>query len=186
MTEDCRARRRALVQGLALLPLALAVPAARAARGRPRTLQFYHTHTSERLSVTYFEDGRYVPDALSAIDHLLRDFRTEQVHAIDPRLLDQLFALTQRCDGRRYEVISGYRSPKTNAMLRHTTRGVAAHSLHLDGRAIDVRLEGCDTSTLHRAALAMARGGVGFYPRSNFVHLDTGRFRTWGGAGPRG
>lgn len=182
MFEDHRARRRALVQGLAMLPLALAAPLARAAHARPRTLRFYHTHTSERLTVTYFDDGRYVPAALGAVNHLLRDFRTEKVHVIDPSLLDQLFALNQSCDGRRFEVISGYRSPKTNAMLRHTTKGVAAHSLHLKGRAIDVRLEGCDTARLHRAALAMARGGVGFYPRSDFVHLDTGRFRTWGAA----
>jgi len=182
MTENHRARRRALVQGLAILPLALMTPVARAARSQPRTLHFYHTHTSERLTVTYFDDGRYVPPALAAVDHLLRDFRTEKVHAIDPRLLDQLFALTQCCGGRTFEVISGYRSPMTNAMLRHTTQGVAKHSLHLEGRAIDVRLEGYETACLRRAALAMGRGGVGFYPGSDFVHLDTGRFRTWGQA----
>ena len=109
-----------------------------------------------------------------------------QAQVIDPKLLDLLNPRHHRLGSNApFEVISGYRSPKTNAMLRHTTRGVAAHSLHLDGRAIDVRLEGCDTSTLHRAALAMARGGVGFYPHSDFVHLDTGRFRTWG-ATPRG
>ena len=184
MTGDHRAniRRRALAKGLGLLPLALAMSPARALVPGPRSLSFYHTHTGERLTVAYCESGRYVPDALRAIDHLLRDFRSEKTHAIDRRLLDQLFALATCCGGRTFEVISGYRSPQTNAMLRQTTAGVAAHSLHLDGRAIDVRLEGFDTAKLHRAALAMARGGVGFYPQSDFVHLDTGRFRTWGAA----
>ncbi|MGE5130360.1 MAG: YcbK family protein [Sphingomonadaceae bacterium] len=175
------ARRRALAKGLGLLPLVAAAPA-HAARRAPRTVSFYHTHTGERLTATYYERGGYVPDALQAVNWLLRDFRTETVHVIDPRLLDQLYALNACCGGRSFEVISGYRSPQTNAMLRKTSSGVASHSLHIDGRAIDVRLEGCDTERLHRAALAMARGGVGFYPRSDFVHLDTGRFRTWGAA----
>ena len=175
------ARRRALAKGMGLLPLVAAAPV-RAARPAPRTLSFYHTHTGERLTATYYERGGYVPDALQAVNRLLRDFRTETVHVIDPHLLDQLYALNACCGGRSFEVISGYRSPQTNAMLRKTSSGVAAHSLHIDGRAIDVRLEGCDTERLHRAALAMARGGVGFYPRSDFVHLDTGRFRTWGAA----
>ena len=175
------ARRRALAKGLGLLTLVAAAPA-RAARRPPRTLSFYHTHTGERLTATYFERGDYVPDALQAVNRLLRDFRTETEHVIDPRLLDQLYALNACCGGRSFEVISGYRSPQTNAMLRKTSSGVASHSLHIEGRAIDVRLEGCDTERLHRAALAMARGGVGFYPRSDFVHLDTGRFRTWGAA----
>ena len=174
-------RRRALAKGLGLLALVAAVPA-RAARPAPRTLSFYHTHTGERLMATYFEHGRYLPDALQAVNLLLRDFRTETVHVIDPHLLEQLYALNACCGGRSFEVISGYRSPQTNAMLRKTSSGVAKHSLHIDGRAIDVRLDGCDTERLHRAALAMARGGVGFYPRSDFVHLDTGRFRTWGAA----
>ena len=184
MTGDRRAiiRRRALAKGLGLLPLALAMSPARAAPPAPRTLSFYHTHTDERLTVTYFESGGYVPGALRAVDHLLRDFRTATTHVIDPRLLDQLYALTQCCGGRNFEVLSGYRSPQTNAMLRQTTAGVAAHSLHLEGRAIDVRLAGFDTAGLRRAAVAMARGGVGFYPQSDFVHLDTGRFRTWGAA----
>jgi uncharacterized protein YcbK (DUF882 family) len=178
--DRAKSRRRALAKGLGLLPLALVMPAARAMLPEPRSLSFYHVHTGERLRAAYFEDGRYVPQALRAIDRLLRDFRAEKVHAIDPRLLDQLYALSL-CFGRRgFEVLSGYRSPQTNAMLRHTTEGVASHSLHLEGRAIDVRMEGFDTARLHRAALAMARGGVGFYPRSDFVHLDTGRVRTWG------
>jgi len=146
-------------------------------------LSFYHTHTGERLTATYFENGRYVPQALRAIDHLLRDFRSGELHVIDRQLLDQLFTLAGCCGGSSFEVVSGYRSRKTNAMLRQTTGGVASHSLHLEGRAVDVRLEGCDTVRLRRAALAMACGGVGYYPSSDFVHLDTGRFRTWGAPG---
>lgn len=172
--------RRTLVKALALLPLGLAAARAHAAKAAPRSVSFYHMHTGERLKAVYFENGRYVPDALRQVDHLLRDFRTGQVHAIDPRLLDQLAALAACCGRGTFDVISGYRSPATNAMLRATTRGVAAHSLHLKGRAIDVRLSGCETARLCEAALAARRGGVGFYPKSNFVHIDTGRFRTWG------
>lgn len=175
-------RRRALAKGFALLPLAFAMAPARAALAPPRTLSFYHTHTGERLTVTYAENGRYVPGALREVDHLLRDFRTETTHPMDPRLLDQLVALNRCCGERTFEVISGYRSPQTNAMLRHASSGVATHSLHIEGRAIDVRLTGYETARLCNAALAMASGGVGFYPRSDFVHLDTGRFRTWGAA----
>ncbi|HVC11120.1 MAG TPA: DUF882 domain-containing protein [Burkholderiales bacterium] len=180
MHRSARAVRRELIKGLALLPLALLASPARAARTAPRRISFYHTHTGERLKATYFEGGRYLPDALRAIDHLLRDFRTGQVHAIDRRLLDQLAALDACCGGGTFEVISGYRSSATNELLRETTSGVAAHSLHLAGRAIDVRLSGFDTAKLRAAAIAARRGGVGFYPRSDFVHLDTGRYRTWG------
>lgn len=172
--------RRALLKSLALLPLAVRTPPAQAARATARSVSFYHTHTGERLKVTYFENGRYISESLRAVNHLLRDFRTEEVHVIDRRLLDQLFALAGCCGGGTFEVISGYRSPATNSMLRETTNGVAAHSLHQYGRAIDVRLSGFDTAKLCEAAIGSACGGVGFYPKSNFVHLDTGRFRTWG------
>jgi uncharacterized protein YcbK (DUF882 family) len=175
-----RSERRALVKALALVPFGLLASTARAANAAPRHVAFYHMHTGEHLKAVYFDDGRYLPDALRAVDHLLRDFRTGQVHAIDPRLLDQLAALAACCGRGTFDVISGYRSPATNATLRATTSGVAAHSLHLEGRAIDVRLSGCETARLRAAALAARRGGVGFYPESDFVHLDTGRFRTWG------
>lgn len=175
-----RIERRAWVKGLGMLSLALLASPAHAARGPARRVSFYHTHTGERLKAVYYENGRYVPDALDAINRVLRDFRTGQVHRIDRRLLDQLAALDACCGGGTFEVISGFRSPATNAMLRETTSGVAAHSLHMQGRAIDVRLSGFDTAKLRAAALRARRGGVGFYPASDFVHLDTGRFRTWG------
>jgi uncharacterized protein YcbK (DUF882 family) len=143
-------------------------------------LSFYHIHTAERLTITYREQGFLVPGALAEIDHYLRDFRTEQSHNIDVALLDALHDLYAAFDGRgNFEVISGYRSPRTNAALRHVTSGVAEHSLHIEGRAIDVRLTSAPTTALRDAAIGLRRGGVGYYADSNFVHIDTGDFRTW-------
>ena len=139
-----------------------------------------HTHTGESLSCVYYRDGAYDPATLTRVNHFLRDFRTGEVHAIDPGLLDILFAVRARA-GRddAFHVISGYRSPATNAFLRSHSSGVARHSLHMVGRAIDVRLPGFPTRRLRDLALAMRRGGVGYYPTSDFVHLDTGRVRFW-------
>lgn len=147
---------------------------------QPRELSLLHTHTGERLSLAYFERGEYLPDALEAVNHLLRDHRTDAVHPIDPALLDILHDLrTATGSTGEYKIISGYRSPETNATLRKKSRGVAKHSLHLDGRAIDVRLDGVELPTLREAALSLSRGGVGFYAKSDFVHLDTGAVRSW-------
>lgn len=145
-----------------------------------RSLSFFHTHTGEKLKLTYFTDGIYHDDALQEIYHYLRDFRTEEIHPIDPKLLDILFTVQNACDSRgTFEVISGYRSPKTNQKLRDMGRGVAKRSLHMDGKAIDVRLTDVETSYLRKAALSLKRGGVGYYASSDFVHLDTGRVRFW-------
>jgi uncharacterized protein YcbK (DUF882 family) len=145
-----------------------------------RTLRFAHTHTGERLAVEYFHDRRYLPEALTTVDHLRRDFRTGDVHAVDPALLDLLHELTLVTDTTRpFEVISGYRSPATNEMLRLHSEGVAAGSLHLKGQAIDIRLADVPLGKLRRAALEVRRGGVGYYPVSGFVHIDTGRIRAW-------
>ena len=145
-----------------------------------RTLDFFHTHTGERLAVNYFDAGAYVPDALATVNHFLRDFRTGDVHSIDPALLDLLHALTDLTGSARpFQVISGYRSPATNEMLRHRSEGVAAGSLHMQGQAIDIRLADVPLDALRRAALTVRRGGVGYYPASDFVHVDTGRVRTW-------
>lgn len=144
------------------------------------TLSFFHIHTGEKLRITYRENGALVPGALAEINHYLRDFRTEQSHEIDVGLLDTLDTLFTTFDRRgNFEVISGYRSPRTNEALRHVTSGVAEKSLHIQGRAIDVRLTSAKTSDLRAAAIEMRRGGVGYYPESNFVHVDTGAFRTW-------
>jgi uncharacterized protein YcbK (DUF882 family) len=145
-----------------------------------RSLSFVHTHTGESLTTVYFQGGTYVAQELHRVNHLLRDFRTGDLHAIDPVLLDILFELRTRVDrDQPFEVISGYRSPKTNEALRRRSSGVSAHSLHMEGRAIDVRLAGFSTSKLHDVARGMERGGVGFYPVSDFVHLDNGRVRYW-------
>ena len=155
--------------------------AAAAATAQPaHTLSFFHIHTSEKLKITYREQGKLIPDALAEINHYLRDFRTDQSHEIDVTLLDALNELFVAFDRRgNFEVISGYRSPRTNEALRHVTNGVAENSLHIQGRAIDVRLTSAKTHELRDAALAMRRGGVGYYPESKFVHVDTGAFRSW-------
>jgi uncharacterized protein YcbK (DUF882 family) len=145
-----------------------------------RKLSFYNTHTGEKIKAVYCEQGAYVPQALTDINHILRDFRTGEVKEIDTGLLDLLFTLQQKLGSTApFHVISGYRSPKTNALLRTASKGVAGHSLHLHGKAIDIRLPGCDLKTLQRAALELKRGGVGYYPRPDFVHVDVGRVRYW-------
>jgi uncharacterized protein YcbK (DUF882 family) len=150
------------------------------ALGGQRSLSFYHTHTGERLDIIYGWPGLYDPIALEEINHFLRDFRTGEVHPIDPKLLDTLCAIRQKFGGQgTFEVISGYRSPKTNRQLRRRSSGVAKHSLHMDGKAIDIRLKGVLTRKIQQCALGMKCGGVGFYAKSDFVHLDTGRVRFW-------
>ena len=185
--------RRRLLRWLAVGPAALscalrdqlALAAATAAEPlllAPRELLLHNTHTGERLAVRYFDNGQYLPDVLTQFNHLLRDHRNGAMAAIDPRLFDQLHALA--IGARRephYEIISGYRSPQTNEALRANSEGVARHSLHLEGRAIDVRLSGTACSRLRDLALDLRLGGVGYYAKSDFVHLDTGRVRTWAG-----
>jgi uncharacterized protein YcbK (DUF882 family) len=192
-TQPLKLSRRHLLHSAAMLAAVVAVPALWSGTARasaalapgPRRLAFYHTHTSETLDIVYSENGAYVPDALQEIHHLFRDFRTGDTHRIDPALLDLLHDVQQATGGTpgsgkgRFEIISAYRSPATNHMLANRSNGVADHSLHLQGQAIDVRLPGVATADLHRAALRRAGGGVGYYPQSDFVHLDTGRVRRW-------
>jgi len=155
-----------------------ATPAARTLDAR--ALDFVHTHTGETLTVEYARGATYLPDALATVNHFLRDFRTGDVHPIDQGLLDLLHHLTGLTETRRpFQVISGYRSPKTNAMLRRRSEGVAGRSLHMQGQAIDIRLADVPLAKLRGAALAAQRGGVGYYPASDFVHVDTGRVRRW-------
>jgi uncharacterized protein YcbK (DUF882 family) len=176
----CSHRRRFL-KTLALTAPALALPGlVMAAPAAPRRLRFYHTHTSEKLDVVYHENGAYLPDAMDELNYLLRDFRSGDVVDMDPGLLDLLHAAQQRLGSAgTYEIISAYRSPETNEMLRRNGGGVAKSSMHLKGKAIDVRLTDADTRDLRQAGLDLALGGVGYYSRSNFVHLDTGRVRRW-------
>lgn len=176
-----RGRRRALrLLGLGL-PVTVAAHSLPALAAAPRVLSFRHTHTKESLDgVTYWRAGRYDRVALDELNWFLRDFRTGEVHEIAPELMDFLHEVGVAV-GRRapFHVISGYRSPATNAALQAVSGGVATRSLHMEGRAIDVRLPGVATSALRDAAIALGRGGVGYYPRSDFVHLDTGRPRSW-------
>ena len=148
-----------------------------------RRLSFHNLHTGESLDAVYRQGGVLAPDALAAVDHVLRDYRTGDVHTIDPRLLDLLATLSARVNARSpFQVISGYRSPATNAMLHAHSDGVAKSSLHMKGLAIDIRLADVDLDRLHGAALGMSAGGVGYYPTSNFVHVDVGAVRRWSGA----
>jgi uncharacterized protein YcbK (DUF882 family) len=165
----------------------VAVPALLARPGRAagawpshRALALRNLHTGESLYRVYWEGGRFVPGALRDIDRVLRDHRTQEVHEIDHRLLDLLSALRSRLGTTEpFEIVSGYRSPASNAFLRATTTGVAADSLHPRGMAADVRVPGCPLPRLHAAALGLQEGGVGYYPDSGFVHVDVGRVRAW-------
>ncbi|HEX5226946.1 MAG TPA: DUF882 domain-containing protein [Bryobacteraceae bacterium] len=144
-------------------------------------LRFFHTHTGERLDVVYRIGDHYVPQALDQLDHFLRDHRTGEVHHYDPRLFDLLSDLEGSVgrEAAELNVICGYRTPWSNEFLRTHTAGVAQHSLHMQAEAIDIRLPGVKTSALRDAALALHRGGVGYYAKSNFIHVDVGRVRRW-------
>lgn len=146
-----------------------------------RKLSFRNLHTGEKLTATYWAEGEYISEELAAIDHLLRDHRRDVETRMDRKLFDQLYALQLKLGKEKstIHVISGYRSPKTNAQLHRNTSGVAKKSLHTMGKAIDLRIPGVDLKHLRKAALEMKAGGVGYYPSSNFVHLDTGRPRFW-------
>ena len=147
-----------------------------------RALSFFHTHTGKRLEVVYWRNGRYDASALRKVNHFLSDFRTGDIVEIDPQLLDIIYDVRASLGSdATYQVISAYRSPKTNEMLRSRSKktGVARKSQHLLGKAIDVRLEGVPTVELRDAAIRLQRGGVGYYEGSDFVHMDTGRVRRW-------
>ncbi|MGB7217878.1 MAG: YcbK family protein [Vicinamibacterales bacterium] len=173
--------RRTFIASVAAAVPALGLPRPLLAQsGGGRELHFFHTHTAERLIVEYHDGRGYLADALAAVNRFLRDFRTGDEHEIDPGLLDLLHRLAGVTGtARPFEVISGYRSPATNQMLRLHSEGVAAGSLHMQGMAIDVRLPDVPLVALRKAALAVHGGGVGYYPASRFVHVDTGRVRAW-------
>jgi uncharacterized protein YcbK (DUF882 family) len=148
-----------------------------------RTIELHNTHTNETVSAVYRRGEEYQSRAIESLRQLMRDHRSGEAHDIDLKLYDQLhdLALAAGCEPR-FEIISGYRSPESNAsMAARPGSGVAKKSLHMEGRAIDVRLHKCSCADLRDLALAAAQGGVGYYRRSDFVHLDTGRFRTWNG-----
>lgn len=168
-----------------LVPTALAMTAgvpitAQAYQGGERWLSFHNLHTGENSRATYRRDGALQDDGLRLINHALRDWRTGDVETIDPALLDLLYDLRESMGSREaFQVISGYRSPKSNAMLANKSSSVGKKSLHMRGMAIDIRLPGVQLRGLHKAAKTLQRGGVGYYAKSDFIHVDTGRVRYW-------
>ena len=146
-----------------------------------RSLSLLNTHTGERLKeVVYWEKGNYIHDALENLNHVLRDHRTNQVHPIDPMTLDLMAAISRKVDAKQpFEIISGYRSPQTNRSLRNNSNGVAKNSYHMQGKAVDLRLQGVPLKTVRKAALDLRMGGVGYYSKSGFVHIDSGKVRSW-------
>ena len=175
--------RRFFLKSSVAVASALALPAmARAAIAAPheRSLRFYNTHTGETLRTMFWAEGQFIPEALQDINHLLRDHRNDKIAAIDPELILMLDRVSSQFSNHEgIHVISGYRSAETNQKLAEASGGVAKHSMHIEGKAIDVRIPGRGLERLHKAALALKGGGVGYYPTSQFVHMDTGRVRHW-------
>ena len=180
-------QRRSFLKSSVVVASALSVPAfARAAQTAKivepveRTLRLYNTHTGESLRSIFWAEGQFVPGALKDINKLLRDHRNDTIANMDPQLLMLLDRVSSKFGGSDVlHVISGYRSPESNRKLAAASGGVAKHSMHLEGKAIDIRLPGRDLAQLHKAAMAVRGGGVGYYPSSQFVHMDTGRVRSW-------
>jgi uncharacterized protein YcbK (DUF882 family) len=160
-----------------------ATPAfARRPAERPRAMSLHHMHTDQRISLVYRVGDRYQRSALAKLNEFLKDFRTGDAVPIDPQLFDILYDVKSNLGDpdARYEVLSAYRSPRTNDMLRRSSHGVARNSLHLYGQAMDIRFPDLPTREIRDAALSVGRGGVGYYPSANFVHVDTGKVRHWG------
>ena len=171
--------RRGLI-GAGLSAFGVSLFGSPALAAAPRTLSLLNLHTGESLKATYWEGGAYVADAMAALSKVLRDHRSGEAHAMDPTLFDLVTALNERLESQRtVQIISGYRSPKTNAALHANSSGVATKSLHMQGKALDVRIQGVQLANLRDAALNLKLGGVGYYPSDNFVHVDTGRVRRW-------
>lgn len=177
--------RRCFIQASAAFALGLLSPwpvfgAARDTWKGKRSLSFFNTHTGESLEATYWAEGKYLSRSLREINEILRDHRTNEIKPIDTQLLDLLYAIRLGVRSKRpFHIISGYRSPKTNARLRKRSSGVARNSFHMLGKAADIRLPGYRLASLRKVALALKGGGVGCYPRSNFLHVDVGPVRSW-------
>jgi uncharacterized protein YcbK (DUF882 family) len=183
VSSPARLTRRNFLTSLTAAAMTLAAPGAFAsvtAPGRGRELSFYNTHTGEKLAATFWSDGNYLDDGIEAISWLLRDHRASVAGPMDLKLLDLLYQLQASVDYKgEFHVISGYRSPSTNEMLAKRSSGVAKRSYHMLGQAIDIRLPGFDTRQLRKAAIELKAGGVGYYSKSDFVHVDVGRVRYW-------
>ncbi len=178
-------RRRLLRGAVALAGTALCGPALAMPSDKivpERRLRLVNLHTNESLDTIYWAQGGYIDEALEDINYVLRDFRQDETHIMSPRLIDLLYKIQSGLgNGKPLQIISGYRSPKTNEMLRRNTHGVAKSSLHMQGQATDIRLQGVELKDLRDFAQQFRQGGVGYYPDSNFVHVDVGAVRTWVG-----
>lgn len=176
-------QRRDFLQRSLQLGMALALggvsTASQANVQREQRLKLYNIHTGEHLDACLFSEGLLLKDQLRHLNHLMRDYRNNEQIEMDVALYRQMLLMQQHFGGKPLEIISGYRSPATNDMLRRQSDGVAKKSLHMEGKAVDIRISGVSTRDLQKAALAMHRGGVGYYPKSGFVHIDTGRIRSW-------
>jgi uncharacterized protein YcbK (DUF882 family) len=184
-------QRRSFLKSSAVLASTLGIPAlaraadvtaaaAATAASSERTLRLYNTHTGESLRTIFWAEGQFIPDALQDINKVLRDHRNNKISVIDPQLLVLLDKVSAQFGSQNVlHVISGYRSPESNALLHEHSNGVAKHSMHMEGKAIDIRVPGQNLAHVHKVALALKGGGVGYYPDSQFVHMDTGRLRHW-------
>lgn len=183
MPKTDLSRRNAMLTGIVTLG-AICIPSASFAslfKDTPRELNLNNLHTGEELLTQYFDGKHYQRSEMKKINHICRDFRFNETINMDKRLFDQLMAIQKTIGSySQIQLISGYRSPATNKMLRASSSGVAKKSMHMLGRAIDFRLQGVPLIEVKKAALSLKRGGVGYYPKSNFVHIDTGKFRSWG------
>ncbi|MCW8923633.1 MAG: DUF882 domain-containing protein [Gammaproteobacteria bacterium] len=180
--NNIKLSRRGFLTSIAGAAMSLAAPGAiaSAASARDRELSFYNIHTGEKLSATFWSNGSYLDDGIEEISWILRDHRAGLATPMDTKLLNLLHQLQAKVGHQgEFQVISGYRSPATNQMLNKRSSGVAKRSYHMLGQAIDIRLPGFDTRQLHKAAVSLKGGGVGYYSSSNFVHLDVGRVRYW-------
>lgn len=179
-------RRKFLGMGLISMAAAVVPKGAFASAGEhiisERELAFYNLYTHENLDTIYWRDGQYIPEALSEIDYIFRDRRSGKVKRINRRLMDLLFNIQKKLGSKEpFQLISGYRTPRSNAILSKTNKGVAKNSLHMYGKAVDLRLPGYSLKAVRRAAMSFKAGGVGYYPRSKFVHIDVGNVRYWWG-----
>lgn len=166
--------------GAGLLSCGMIKPALALPSGGAHRVYFRHAHTGESFNGVYRVGDKYLPEAFDQITHILRDSRNGETFPIDPRTIDIIYVVQRMLEANEpFQVLSGYRSPRTNAMLARVSYGVARHSLHMTGQAIDVRMEGMTADSIRNAATSLHAGGVGYYPKSNFVHMDSGNFRTW-------
>ncbi len=171
--------RREFLKAGSLLTASLFLPSSLSAKEYEKSIRLYHRHTGEWIKATFWIDGEYVYEELENLDYFLRDYRTDEVHKIDIRLIEYIYDIQRLTERKEIHIVSAYRSPYTNNYLRRHSKGVAKNSFHLKGKAVDITVPGLPLPTLRHAALSLQRGGVGYYPYSNFVHIDTGMPRYW-------